>query len=54
MVRLEFRPNFLEITMDLQGFMGVLQPLLGVGVIVFAAYLLSNNRKAINWRPCSA
>ena len=51
MVRLEFRPNFLEITMDLQGFMGVLQPLLGVGVIVFAAYLLSNNRKAINWRP---
>lgn len=37
--------------MDLSTIQGVLQGLLGIGVILFAAYAMSNNRKAIKWRP---
>lgn len=40
--------------MDLSMIQGVLQGLLGIGVILFAAYAMSNNRKAIKWRPVIA
>lgn len=40
--------------MDLSMIQGVLQGLLGIGVILLAAYAMSNNRKAIKWRPVVA
>lgn len=38
----------------ISNFQSVLQPILGIAVILGAAYLMSNNRKAINWRGAGA
>lgn len=39
---------------SLLNFAGVLQPLCGIVVLLGAAYAMSNNRKAIRWRPVLA